>query len=437
MSDDPKNNLNDTDKQKSSSSNNVILLENSDSEPTDVPLFERSTQKFVKDSVARTSKNASSERQSQNFFSDKLATKVFKDDNDTSDLLVGASNENSEPRPLSNVTAASHNSNTSDSQQLYDGAAAEEHKESSISESEDIRLQSSQDNAQFISEDTPNTQGLAVATLVESNRDIFETNIIVDAIVVNDNPIDENPTPWYGRTLLMFGIIVIAAVAVSWAITALIFRKNEPPSANIPTRTSSLSPSSSPTTSNAPSLNPSSRALKALYDSTDGPNWSNTWDFSSGQFYCDFDEINCDRLDQITEIDLTRNNLRGSLPSVIGMLSALKRLDLDSNSITGTIPSEIGILSSLTRFDIDNNSITGTIPSEIGMLSSLTLFYLEDNSITGTIPTELCALTNTKIYYDESEISCTCIDSRYSEGTSCNLIYYNHFIIHLSWFFFV
>lgn len=80
----------------------------------DIPLFGRSSHSFVKDSVVRPSKNALSE--SQNLSSDKLATKVFKDDN-TTDLLLGASNENSEPRPLPNFTAVSHNSNTSDSQQ--------------------------------------------------------------------------------------------------------------------------------------------------------------------------------------------------------------------------------------------------------------------------------------------------------------------------------
>jgi len=54
------------------------------------------------------------------------------------------------------------------------------------------------------------------------------------------------------------------------------------------------------------------------------------------------------------------------------------------------------------------------------MLSSLEDLYLFSNSITGTIPTEFCALTTTQIFYDGSEISCTCTDSSYQEGTPCN-----------------
>jgi len=41
------------------------------------------------------------------------------------------------------------------------------------------------------------------------------------------------------------------------------------------------------------------------------------------------------------------------------------------NQLTGSIPSEIGMLSSLTTLELQNNHLTGSIPSEIGMLSSL------------------------------------------------------------------
>ena len=150
--------------------------------------------------------------------------------------------------------------------------------------------------------------------------------------------------------------------------------------------------------------------LQSLFESTNGPCWSSTWEFSSGQSYCMFHGITCNESEQTT-INLQSNSLEGSLPSEIGMLLSLTFLDLDFNLINGTIPSEIGMLSSLYWLYLHQNSITGTIPTEIGMLSSLERLVLYDNSITGTIPTELCTLTNTFIYYDEDEISCTCIDS--------------------------
>ena len=162
-----------------------------------------------------------------------------------------------------------------------------------------------QDNATCISQDntnTPDTQGLVVATLVESNRNIFGTNVIVDAVLV-----DDKPTTFYKdrRTLLKIGIFAIVAVAVSVVATVVLLgeRNNETPvveslapspfGSSTPTRTLSQSPSSSPSTmpTDAPTLSPSPRILKALYDSTDGPNWFRRWDFRPELSYCDFHGI--------------------------------------------------------------------------------------------------------------------------------------------------
>jgi len=113
-------------------------------------------------------------------------------------------------------------------------------------------------------------------------------------------------------------------------------------------------PPSSPTTSNAPSFSPSLLALKALYDSTDGRNWNDPWNFFSGQSHCNFYGIKCDGFHQITRMSLGHNVLRGSLPSEIGILSASEYLVLSYNFITGTIPSEIGMLSSLTILELSH-----------------------------------------------------------------------------------
>ena len=316
--------------------------------------------------------------------------------------------ENSEPSGfpdfLPDFIAGSHTSNTSNGQYSSD---AEAHNKVSSPDSEHVPVEKPQDNERYISQDnynTTDTQGLVVATLVESDKNILGTDVIVDAIVVNDKL-----TTWYKdrRTLLIVGIIVVVAVAISVSATVLLLgeRNNESsvvesvaPSlfdSSTPARALSLNPSSSPSTmpSEPTTLSTSPRILKALYDSTDGPNWLSRWDFSSELSYCDFYGITCDNLDQITLIILVNNGLRGSLPSELGMLLSLRYLDLWLNSITGTIPSEIGMLSSLTRLDLDDNSITGTIPSEIGMLSLLDHFYLSGNSITGTIPSEIGTLS--------------------------------------------
>ncbi len=126
--------------------------------------------------------------------------------------------ENSEssgfPDFLPDFIAISHSSNTSNGQQLSD---AEAHNEASSPESEHMLVETSQDNARYISEGNPfitDTQGLVVATLVESGVDV-----IVDAIVV-----DDTPTAWYKdrQTLLIIGFFVIIAVAVSVFATVLL-----------------------------------------------------------------------------------------------------------------------------------------------------------------------------------------------------------------------
>ena len=97
---------------------------------------------------------------------------------------------------------------------------------------------------------------------------------------------------------------------------------------------------------------------------------------------------------RVTEIDLGKTNLRGTIPPELGNLSELRVLKLNKNNLTGTIPPELGGLTALQHLNLINNSLSGTIPSELSGLSSLTKLRLHNNKLTGPIPTELSALTN-------------------------------------------
>lgn len=111
--------------------------------------------------------------------------------------------KNSEPTDFTTVT---HCPDPSDVHQSYD---FEESNESSCPESERIAVESTHDGARFLSRNATDDQELVVATLIESDHDIFRTNIIVDAIVVEDSPDDKSPTPWYVyRRNLIFGVII-------------------------------------------------------------------------------------------------------------------------------------------------------------------------------------------------------------------------------------
>lgn len=130
-----------------------------------------------------------------------------------------------------------------------------------------------------------------------------------------------------------------------------------------------------------------SLALVALYDSTNGANWTNTWDFN--QPISSWHGITVDG-SNVTRIEFNQNNLVGHLPPQIGDLDSLEYLRLYRNTgLEGEIPAEIGNLKKLKTLDLNNNRFTGTIPREIGNLDSLERVNLDQSNLTGAIPAEI------------------------------------------------
>ena len=84
-----------------------------------------------------------------------------------------------------------------------------------------IYYESNQNNTGYISRNNAEDQGLVVATLVESDRNVFQMDVIVDAFLVEENPDRENPTPWYkDRRNIVFGIIVIVVASIAVIVTS-------------------------------------------------------------------------------------------------------------------------------------------------------------------------------------------------------------------------
>ena len=90
-------------------------------------------------------------------------------------------------------------------------------------------------------------------------------------------------------------------------------------------------------------------ALIALYNSTDGANWSNSggWLGTPGT-ECSWYGVTCAG-GQVLRITLYSNQLSGVIPPELGNLSSLWSLDLNSNQLSRGIPPELGNLSSLTN----------------------------------------------------------------------------------------
>ena len=135
-------------------------------------------------------------------------------------------------------------------------------------------------------------------------------------------------------------------------------------------------------------------ALIALYEATDGDNWLSNQNWLSNRPIGTWYGVITDENDRVVELDLSENDLNGTIPSELGYLTYLEVLYLSENQLSGTIPSALGILSNLTELSLWSNELTGIIPPELGKLANLEVMYLGDNELSGTIPTELGNLTN-------------------------------------------
>ncbi|GLJ17565.1 hypothetical protein SUGI_0305500, partial [Cryptomeria japonica] len=91
-------------------------------------------------------------------------------------------------------------------------------------------------------------------------------------------------------------------------------------------------------------------------------------------------------------LDLSFNQLHGSIPPDLGLLTSLRILYLGANNLTA-IPHSLGNLSALVNLDLAENDLTGPIPPELGMLTHLQMLQLFQNHLSGNIPSSLTNLS--------------------------------------------
>jgi len=94
-----------------------------------------------------------------------------------------------------------------------------------------------------------------------------------------------------------------------------------------------------------------------------------------------------DNLILVRMIDLSSNNLFGTIPPQISKLSALRFLNLSRNRLYGEIPNDMGKMKLLESLDLSLNKISGQIPQSMSDLSFLSFLNLSNNNLSGRIPT--------------------------------------------------
>ncbi|MCY3784772.1 MAG: hypothetical protein OXG79_13460 [Chloroflexi bacterium] len=130
-------------------------------------------------------------------------------------------------------------------------------------------------------------------------------------------------------------------------------------------------------------------ALVALYDAANGDDWNKNDNWLSDAPLGEWFGVTTDIHDRVVDLDLSQNQLSGTLPPEIGQLTALRRLDVQGNQLQGEIPPEIGDLDNVTHLSLWANQFSGSIPTEMGDMASLQWAALGINELTGPIPPEL------------------------------------------------
>ena len=146
---------------------------------------------------------------------------------------------------------------------------------------------------------------------------------------------------------------------------------------------------------------PDRAALMALYDATNGHNWTDSTNWGTDEPLDRWHGVTTGDAGRVVRLNLHANNLTGTLPPALGRLSSLAALDLhgNNNNLTGPIPPELGALSNLEYLELSNNNLTGPIPPALGALSNLVVLFLYGNNLTGPIPPALGALTNLEVLF--------------------------------------
>ncbi|KAF6986834.1 hypothetical protein CFC21_004547 [Triticum aestivum] len=105
----------------------------------------------------------------------------------------------------------------------------------------------------------------------------------------------------------------------------------------------------------------------------------------------------------LQQLILESANIIGTTLQFVSNLTSLNMLEVSHNQLSGSMPVEIGALANLTYLDLQQNNLSGSVPVEIGKLTKLTYLDLSFNNLSGVMTEDhFVGLMNLK-YIDLSE----------------------------------
>ncbi len=137
-------------------------------------------------------------------------------------------------------------------------------------------------------------------------------------------------------------------------------------------------------------------ALVALYDSTNGRDWTHKTNWLSDEPLGEWYGVTTDATGRVVELDLNNNYVNGEFPPELAKLAELRVINLSVNRLSGELPPELGRLAKLRVINLYWNALSGKIPAELGKLADLEILRLQGNSLSGEIPPQLGELSNLK-----------------------------------------
>ncbi len=106
--------------------------------------------------------------------------------------------------------------------------------------------------------------------------------------------------------------------------------------------------------------------LEALYHATGGENWLDRTNWLSSQPLATWRGVGTNANGRVNQLSLRSNNLKGTIPPVLGNLDDIWYLDLEGNLLSGPIPSAVADMDSLHHLRLAfNERLSGPLPLEL------------------------------------------------------------------------
>ena len=118
--------------------------------------------------------------------------------------------------------------------------------------------------------------------------------------------------------------------------------------------------------------------LVKLYNATNGPNWTNSWNLT--QPVSTWYGVTLLSNEGVSEIDLSANGLTGTLPYL--QISELERFIITNNSVAGSVPNFN--FPKLQYLGLSLNELSGSLPNF--NFPNLTAMFLNVNQFSGVLP---------------------------------------------------